>query len=222
VNKIISLAAIVALSFLPSAFAAANAGLSGKVIEAINSGGYAYVLVDLGNEKRWFAGPSAQINEGDVVSFKEEGIAMSQFHSKSLDRDFDVIYFVNTIVNGSTTGTGANGASLTSVTEKIARAEGGKTVAEIVQQKESLSGNSVTFRGKVVKFSPQIMKTNWLHIQDGTADPESGINDITVTTNGSARVGDIVTIKGIVTLDKDFGYGYHYDLIVEQATVTEK
>lgn len=206
---------------LPKAFALEKVGHSGTVLEAMNAGGYAYVLVDLTSEKRWYAGPSAQINVGDVVSIKEEGIAMTKFHSKSLNRDFDVIYFVNSISNGkNTVMQGSDTASV--AMEKITPAVGGKTLEEIVKQKASLSGQQIVLRGKVVKFSPQIMKKNWLHIQDGTRDEMTGMNDLTVTTADSAAVGDIVTITGTVTLNKDFGYGYQYELIIEDATISQE
>jgi hypothetical protein len=74
-------------------------------------------------------------------------------------------------------------------------------------------------RGKVVKFSPQIMGKNWLHIQDGTGDATAGTNDLTVTTAADAQVGDTVLVTGMVTLDKDFGYGYKYNVIVEDAKI---
>jgi len=69
----------------------------------------------------------------------------------------------------------------------------------------------------VVKFSPEIMGKNWIHLQDGTG--VSGANDLTVTTSATAQTGDTVTISGVLVTDKDFGYGYSYDVIVEDAEV---
>ena len=46
-------------------------------------------------------------------------------------------------------------------------------------------------------------------------------NDLTVTTAGTVpNVGDTVVVKGTVALNKDFGMGYQYDIIVEDAEVT--
>ena len=73
-------------------------------------------------------------------------------------------------------------------------------------------------RGKVVKFTPEIMGKNWIHLQDGTG--AAGTSDLTVTTSASAKTGDTVTVKGILVVDKDFGYGYAYDVIIEDAEVT--
>jgi hypothetical protein len=101
----------------------------------------------------------------------------------------------------------------------IARAEGGKTVAELFAEKDQLAGQPVVIRGKVVKSNPGIMGKNWLHVRDGSG--AEGTNDITVTTAGDVpNVGDTVLVKGPVTLNKDFGMGYQYDVIIEDAEVT--
>ena len=101
----------------------------------------------------------------------------------------------------------------------IAKAEGGKTVAEVFAEKDSLAGKPVTFRGKVVKTNPDIMGKNWLHVRDGSG--EEGTNDLTITTAGTLpNVGDTVVVTGNVTLNKDFGMGYAYDVLVEDAQVT--
>jgi len=101
----------------------------------------------------------------------------------------------------------------------IAKAEGGKTVAEVFAEKDQLAGQPVIVRGKVVKSNPDIMGKNWLHVRDGSG--AEGTNDLTITTSGTVpNVGDTVVIKGPVALNKDFGMGYTYDVIVEDAEVT--
>jgi hypothetical protein len=100
----------------------------------------------------------------------------------------------------------------------IKKAEGGKSVAELYAEKDSLSGKKVTVRGKVVKFSASIMGKNWIHLQDGTGGKDT--NDLTVTTSATAAVDDTVVVTGVIAADKDFGYGYKYDVILEDATVT--
>ena len=100
----------------------------------------------------------------------------------------------------------------------IARAEGGQTVAEIFAGKDQLAGQTVVFRGKVVKTNPNIMGKNWLHVRDGSG--VEGSNDLTVTTGDAApNVGDTVVVTGPVVLNKDFGMGYTYDVIIEDAQV---
>ena len=100
----------------------------------------------------------------------------------------------------------------------IARAEGGKTVAEIFAEKDQLSGQPVVFRGKVVKANANIMGKNWLHVRDGSG--AEGENDLTVTTAALPEVGDTVLVSGTVALGKDFGMGDQYDILIEDAAVT--
>ena len=101
----------------------------------------------------------------------------------------------------------------------IAKAEGGKTVAEVFAEKDALAGQPVTFRGKVVKANPDIMGKNWLHVRDGSG--AEGTNDLTITTAGTLpNVGDTVVVTGNVSLNKDFGMGYAYDVLIEDAQVT--
>ena len=100
----------------------------------------------------------------------------------------------------------------------IAKAEGGKTVAEVFAEKASLAGKPVTVRGKVAKVNGGIMGKNWLHVRDGSG--AEGTNDLTVTTAAELpQLGTIVVVTGPVTLDKDFGMGYQYDVIVEDAEI---
>ena len=118
---------------------------------------------------------------------------------------------------GPTTGSTTMGRVDVSGVEK---AEGGMTVGELFARKAELAGKEVTLRAKVVKFTPQVMGKNWLHVQDGSGDAKAATHDLTVTTNVTAKVGDTVLITGPVTLEKDFGAGYRYDVIIEDAKVT--
>lgn len=104
---------------------------------------------------------------------------------------------------------------------KVPKAEGGKTVAEIWAGKDGLKDREVVVRGKVVKFLAGIMGKNWLHLRDGSGSKEKGDDDITVTTNEMAAVGDVVTVKGKVSTDKDFGAGYRYGAIIEDAKLSK-
>lgn len=212
---------------------AAPSGTTGTVVETMDAAGYTYVYVDDGNEKIWAAAPQFAVSVGDQVMVPE-GMAMHNYHSQTLDRDFPVVYFVESVLNASSPAAAPaaetqmpeghppiNGATPSEVNlTDIAKADGGMTVAEIYQAKAELPGKKVMLRGKVVKFSPQIMGTNWIHLQDGSGDQADGSNDLTVTSNVEVKVGDTVVATGPLTLDKDFGYGYKYDLIMENATVT--
>jgi len=103
----------------------------------------------------------------------------------------------------------------------VARSGGANamTVAEIVTQSTALKGKTVSVRGKVVKFNPDIMGVNWIHLRDGSGSEAGGSNDLLVTTSATVKVGDVVTAEGVVAVDKDFGAGYSYKVLVEKATV---
>lgn len=111
------------------------------------------------------------------------------------------------------------------VAEKISvpKASGAdaKTVAEVWAQHDALKGKTVTVRGKVVKYNSGIMGKNWLHLRDGSGTAEGKDNDITVTTSDAVAKGDVVVVKGVVAIDRDFGAGYTYPVIVEDAKVTK-
>jgi hypothetical protein len=99
----------------------------------------------------------------------------------------------------------------------IEKAADGVTVAELFATKDELAGQPVTLRGKVVKVNAGIMGTNWLHVRDGSG--AEGANNITITTGQMADVGDLVLVTGVLTVNKDFGMGYQYDAIIEDAEI---
>jgi hypothetical protein len=191
-----------------------------EVLETMNAGGYTYVRVRTEQGEIWAAGPQTTVAVGQQVNLGS-GMSMGQFHSESLDRTFDQIYFVGAIeVVGEPAlpaGHGSSAAPTQVEAGAVAKAEGGSTIAELYGRRGELAGKQVTVRGRVVKYTAGVMGYNWLHIQDGTG--EQGTNDLTVTTDATAKVGDVVLVRGTAAIDKDFGAGYSYELIVEQATV---
>jgi hypothetical protein len=110
-------------------------------------------------------------------------------------------------------------APLEDISIDKAAAPNGHTVEEIFITAKELAGKKVQVHGKVVKFSPLIMGKNWIHLQDGTGNPMQNSHDLVVTSAETAEVGSIITIEGIVAADKDFGAGYKYTAIVEDAAV---
>jgi hypothetical protein len=203
------------------------ASLSGKVVETMDAGGYTYVCLEKKGIKTWVAVPQTKVTVGKEMTF-QPGVEMRNFPSKTLNRTFERIYFSGGPLNASNgnvkkSASAMHGISPASSGEKISvkKAEGSDayTVAEIYSKKESLNEKQVVVRGKVVKVSSGIMGKNWIHIQDGTGNAENGTNDIIATSQDSAGIGDIVTVKGTVYKDKDFGSGYKYSVIMEQANI---
>ena len=110
---------------------------------------------------------------------------------------------------------------LQEISVEKAEGENGYTVEEIYNQAADLAGKKVKIRGKAVKISPAIMGKNWIHIQDGTGNPMSNSHDLVITTNDMAEKDSIILVEGILAKDKDFGAGYMYNVIVEEAVVTQ-
>jgi hypothetical protein len=102
---------------------------------------------------------------------------------------------------------------------KVPKAEGpgARTVAELWAQRATLKGKDVVVQAKVVKVTAGVMGKNWLHLRDGSGSKATKDNDLTVTTDATANMGDVVIVNGIVSVDKDFGSGYAYPVILENA-----
>jgi len=206
-------------------------GFAGRAVEAIKASRYTYVQVDTGKEKIWAATPDFRGKVGDMVIVPPKGLPMKDFHSNTLNRDFDMVYFVGTIVAAGHVQEGVSTPAQIPghppVAEKgsgspleisgVEKAGNGKTVAEIYAAREDLAGKPVRVRGRVVKFFPKIMGKNWVHLQDGSGS--EGSNDLTVTTDAVVNVGDLVLVSGVVSIDRDFGHGYSYSVILEDAEV---
>ena len=197
----------------------------------MDAAGYTYVQVDTGKEKIWVAGQQTALKVGDEV-YIPGGSVMTNFESKTLKRTFDRIIFAPSIMIGGADQNMPTAQAPMSTPQAapaptpaaqvdlsgITKAKGGKTVAEIFEGRQELNGKNVELRGKVVKVLTGILGKNWLHVKDGTG--KEGTNDLVVTTQGQAKVGDLVLVKGTVAADKDFGSGYRYDVILEDANVT--
>jgi hypothetical protein len=193
----------------------------GKVTDIIDVTGYTYAEVDTGKEKVWAAGPVTPLKKGDMISFSTN-MPMQNFHSKSIGRDFPVIYFINRYHTGEEASTAGPAHPLpkqqiSKPIKGINKVEGGYTIAEIYNDKSNLNGKTIRVRGQVSKFSANIMGKNWLHIRDS-----STLDDLTVTSDGVAAVDDVVIAEGKLELDKDYGYGYLYPVIIEQASISKE
>lgn len=225
------------LPTLPGAAAApeAPAGLKGKVLEKIEASTYSYLRLQAAEGEIWAAVPQTATAVGADVEIVNAS-RMDGFESKTLNRKFDRILFgqlkgeqpaaPEAAPMAAPQGMPAGHAAVDkgpadSEPIKVDKAPGatGRTVAELHGQKAQLKDAKVSVRGKVVKASNGIMGKNWLHLRDGTGTPEAKDNDITVTTQGTAAVGDVVTVDGVLRTDKDFGAGYAYGVIVEEASV---
>ena len=197
------------------------------VKEVLQTTTYTYVHAEENGELNWIAIPKMAANVGDTYYY-QGGTQMGEFTSKELDRTFDAIIFLNGLISPEVVEGGGTALNVSSqktevatinINEPIEPAKGGVTIAELYANKEKYANQIVKVRGKVTKFNSEIMSRNWIHIQDSKAN--QGKMDLTATTDEEVKIGDIITIEGMITLDKDFGSGYFFDLILENSRIVE-
>jgi hypothetical protein len=212
-------------------------GKSFEVAEVIQGNTYTYIRAKEIDGEKWMAISKQEVQPG-AVYYYAEFLPMQNFHSKEIDRTFDEIYFVSSISTtpivksgGAMDGMGAMGGSGMTQSHSgkvdtgknseisLEKKSGEITVAQIFANRADYSGKEVEIRGVVVKVNKEVMGKNWIHIQDGTS--ENGKFDLTITTGDLAEVNDEITVKGKIILDKDFGYGYSYEVIMEDAEIVK-
>jgi hypothetical protein len=220
--------------------------LRGKVLEKVDVSQYSYLKLATASGEAWAAVQKTDKKVGDEVGVAN-AFPMQGFESKELNRKFDVVYFGSIAEQGgapaavpASMGAPTAGeqppspaamaaqhqAAATGPTDikiqKVGKAGGndGRTIEEVWTQKDKLKGKTVAIRGQVVKFTP-VMGKNFVHLRDGSGSPDKKNNDVTITTSDLAAVGDVITAKGTVILDKDFGAGYAYPVLIEDAKVSK-
>ena len=204
------------------------------VSEHMNGGGYTFIKGEENGKEQWIAIRQMPVENGETYYFKN-AMEMKNFQSKSLDTTFASILFVNDITkNPAMSAPQANQKSpmpgMMSSSDhtkpkieaeagiNIDPVEGGITIATVNKDRKSLVGKTVKIRGVVTKYNGGIMGKNWIHIQDGTKDGNSV--DVTVTSDKPVKLGETIVAEGKVEIDKDFGAGYFYDVIIENADIT--
>lgn len=213
-----------AWSASPPVTGAPAAVLSGEVLETKDAAGYTYLRLKTKDGETWAAVNQSVVKKGAKVTIENTSV-MKNFESKTLKQTFPSIVF------GDLAGTGVANAAAnphTGVVKpvdttpiKVAKATGANayTVAEVVTKATALKDKPVKVSGKVVKFNAGIMGKNWVHLRDGSGAQTDSSNDILVTTMAQAKLGDVVTVSGVVRNDKDFGAGYSYKVLIEDATL---
>jgi hypothetical protein len=208
--------------------------IAGKVLEMINSSGYTYLLLDNDGFKDWVAIPELYVEVGDEVELNA-GVQMGEFKSKPLNKTFNQIIFSSGPTEKYNEKRKANahksadmsapapggkkneGKIVEGLKVEKAKGENSYTIQDVFEKRDSLQDKTISVRGQVVKISTGIMDRNWVHIKDGTG--ENGANKLVVTTKDSPNIGDIVTFSGVFHNNVDFGGGYQYAVIMEDAVV---
>ena len=218
-----------------------------KVKDVEQVGTYTYLLVKGKGPEYWVAVNAMEAAPGETYYY-QGGLLMENFHSDELDRDFESVLFLDAIYPGTPPDMGANAAreagetqemdfdqplpphgqgdtpGSRAVTEKarvqVEAVEGAITIAELYANPSQYEGKQVRVTGQVTKFNPQIMDRNWVHLQDGTE--HAGKFDLTATSNEYFETGNTITLEGVLALNRDFGYGYSYELLLENATAADQ
>lgn len=200
------------------------------VKEVLQAKGYTYLNVTENGADQWVAVSKMEPQVGETYYYNDF-LEMRDFESKDLGRTFESVYFIEdlrkTLKNDQVNQPqmpadhmsmgGHDGKPEVKQAEvKIEPVKGGVTIAELYSNREKYNGKKVTIRGKVVKTNFGIMNKNWFHIQDGTS--HEGKFDLTLTSmEDDVKVDEVITFEGIIALNKDFGYGYNYDILLEEA-----
>ena len=210
----------------------ADSGLKKVVVkEVIQVTSYTYLHVLEDGVEKWIAVPTMDVQPEEVYYYKG-GAEMRNFFSTELNRTFDVVLFLGGITNANAVDpvngivdpnapkeetTPAKQATLDPLELQIEAIAGGVRIGTLFEKASQYAGQRVQVAGEVTKFTPNIMGKNWIHFQDGTS--YEGAYDLMVTSQETVDVGDVVVFEGILAVNKDFGAGYFYKVILEDATV---
>jgi hypothetical protein len=198
------------------------------VQEVLQANSYTYVHALESGQSIWMAIPKADITVGKTYYYVP-GMEMKNFKSKDLDMEFESIYFLSGISENPAVINKIDGQGQMPDDEFHTKKDPGRQEELNIQPEKGVTpigtlyakpgdfeNKTIKVKGVVTKYNPGIMDRNWVHIQDGTGG-ENGF-DLTVTTQDMTNIGSIVTFEGVLVLNKDFGAGYKYDLILEDAS----
>lgn len=210
-----------------------------SVLEVIQVENYTYLRVKEGATEMWIAAPGLMTRPQDTLYY-ERGILMTNFQSKELKRIFDKILFVDNITKDQNELTQkkdlavipeaipknsqpAAGTNTSKEPEKMAikvdPPKNGMSIASLLKNPKTYEGKTVIVKGKITKYTSGVMGKNWVHIQDGTG--YNGKFEIVITTLAQLKDGEIATFEGLITLNKDLGYGYFFEVLMEDAKVSK-
>lgn len=214
---------------------AQDAVLKASITEFKDVTNYTYLNLKDSTGRIWAAIPKTSVETGDEIELVNI-IVMKDFHSRILDKTFATILFAvpskgssarrhpSNVEMPAKTITGMPSGMMSGPmpqNTRVIKATGDHayTIEEIYARKKALAKSVVKVRAKVVKFMPNIMGKNWIHIQDGTGSAEKMNNDIAVITIETVDVGDEIIVQGTLSVDKELGLGHVFAALIEDASV---
>lgn len=199
-----------------------------EIKEVLQASSYTYLLLDEEGDEYWIAATKNDFKAGNTV-YHLGGMEMKNFESKDLGRTFEKVFFISQVsdqpiypqkskstINGQTE---SQKPEIKKIDINIEPVNGSIKIGDLYSSRSEFNGKEVIVRGQVTKVNLNIMNKNWVHIQDGSGNESS--YDLTITTEGIPKVGDVVAFKGILAVNKDFGMGYSYEVILEEARILD-
>ena len=184
---------------------------------------YVFLKVREGSQTRWLAARKMEVTRGGTYYYRG-GLLKTNFESKEFNRNFDTIYLVSNLVgaNHALPGSSLPKTSLpapqpleqetaSSSNEPATPHQGILSIADLVKDPKRYEGHTVQIHGTCVKINPNIMNRNWIHVRDGSRNDY----DLVITSDSYVPEGSEFTMSATVALNRDFGAGYAYDLILE-------
>ena len=216
---------LMALTFFLSASSPKDLIHYAKVLEVQEVMGYNYLKVNEEGKIRWVAIAKAPVKVGDKIGYDTKTV-MKNFQSKSLNKTFEEIVFANDVYLPSKARSLKAQLSQEPVKKRPVALPAKDfvekefyTVEELFKYRKNLEGKKVSIKAKVRKVSHQIMKRDWIHLEDGTGSTSAHTDDIVFTAKTTnVKTGESVTATGTIVIDKDFGYGYFYPVLAEKAS----
>jgi hypothetical protein len=199
------------------------------VNEVLPTSSYTYLYVSEGGNNFWIAVNSSEAKVGETY-FYVGGLLKKNFESKTLNKIFDELYLVGNLVSSNhgnqiklNAGNNENIVEANAMvpnknSQNVIKQKGSIKISELVNDSKKYEGQKVQIDGECTKINVGIMGKNWIHLRDGSKDDF----DLVITSDALISVGSVVTIKGDVVLNKDFGAGYKYDLILENGILVNK
>ena len=192
------------------------------VEEVLHTSRYTYLNVTEGGEAFWIAIPKKEVEKGGPYYYRG-GLKKVNFKSVEHNRVFETVYLVSDIskdrnmtgMMGTNPHQHMGDAPPVAGDTKIEPPPGGITIAELLSNIKKYDGQVVRVKGRCVKLNSMIMNRNWVHLQDASVAESQ--KDLTVTTTEQVQLGDVVAFEGKITANKDFGAGYKYEVIMEDA-----
>ena len=211
------------------------------VNEVIQVEKYTYLNVTEGAASAWMAVPSFDAKKGDTLYY-QSGMLMTNFESKELKRTFPQILFVDKVSKvpsiaslpkeviiahqkmAADTAKSEKpypnmGSSKDTIKQSIQvdKVKDAIQLSALLKDPKQYVGKLITVHGKVTKYTAEVMGKNWVHIQDGTSN--HGKFEIVITTADEVQKDQTVTFEGKITLNKDFGYGYFFEVLMENGVL---